>query len=96
MSKYYKIFYGKGKTYKDLFEAVDFCINKEPELSEAVKILDYGAISGLCDEKKVLSETDQIKCFVNTGGSEGVYVDCNVVRKLSDGLTVRNTGKSRN
>lgn len=75
MSNLSQNFQGKGNTFGELYAAVDAYICKAPELTEAVAILDYSKLSWGQDNS-VFSEEDQIFCIVNTGGSEGVYVDC--------------------
>ena len=76
MSKYYKEFCGKGKTYNELFDAVNACIKHEPMISDAVAILDYGMLSDHFNENDQINEESAVLCYVSTGGSEGVYVDC--------------------
>lgn len=82
MTKYYNCFSGRGKTCKDLFDAVDACIRADAALADVVLILDYGQLSWGKDQE-VFHDEDVPICYVNTGGSEGVYVDC--VLKGQDG-----------
>lgn len=75
MSIFSQNFKGKGNTFGELYTEVDAYICKAPELKAAVDTLDYSKLSW-GQSNSVFSEEDQVLCIVNTGGSEGVYMDC--------------------
>ena len=73
----------KSVNAETMFNTVNAHLEMLPELANAFKILDYSiaerhstALERAIKEKK---ELWKVEAVVNTGGSEGVYVDCNVL-----------------
>lgn len=71
----------------DIFERVADYLKTVPELEEPHRILDYalpeGRDNGLSRAIENGGEMLRIRADVNTGGSEGVYIDCYAVVECS-------------
>lgn len=67
----------EGKaTYEDLFNKVYDCIKSELSLQLCVDILDYAQFDQDCNDVELPVDDFYIEVIVNTGASEGIYMDC--------------------
>ncbi|MEY8369762.1 hypothetical protein AALA24_13500 [Anaerovoracaceae bacterium 42-11] len=97
LSRYYKEFIGKPKTYEGLFKEVNRVLKELPSLKEPMESLEYEGLCNKAPTGPLPDDTIDVFCVVSKG-LERFYVDCylrteskethqfGVYRTLRDGL----------